>query len=135
MPHTVPRPGTAKPRPYSIAGDGLPARQVGPWVERKVQYVDYYAGMFATGMRHKWQRRAYVELFAGTGPSWDYGHCREIEGSALWALRRDSIAQLVEGRTVDLLLTFHHGAMRRVRDAPPLARLMRSRCPPSRSAT
>jgi three-Cys-motif partner protein len=180
---------TAKQRPYTEGSDGLPTRQVGPWVERKAHYVDYYAGMFATGMHRKWPRRAYVELFAGTGLSWDYGHCREIEGSALRALRRDftdyvfvdideaamvalaarlerhpqpehrrltllsedcndavgrvraaidgaitlvfvdptnwqirldSIARLVDGRAVDLLFTFHHGAMRRVGNAPAL---------------
>src|SRR5665811_1084362 len=73
---------------YVPAKDGLPARQVGPWVERKAHYVDYYADMFATGMK-KWPRRAYVELFAGTGVSWDYGHRVEIDGSAVRALRRD----------------------------------------------
>ena len=176
-------------RPFVKATDGLPARQVGPWVDRKAYYVDYYADMFATGMK-KWPRRAYVELFAGTGVSWDYGHRSEIEGSALRALRRDftdyifvdankvaataltervarvatrttqrrptiltadcndaipdirsaiggtialafvdptnwqvrfdSIAELVRDRRVDLLFTFHHGAMRRVRDAAAL---------------
>jgi three-Cys-motif partner protein len=180
---------TTKGRPYHTASDGLPARQVGPWVDRKAYYVDYYADMFATGMHRIWPRRAYVELFAGTGLSWDYGHCHEIEGSALRALRRDftdyvfvdidatataalqarlsriqrpglsrpvviandcndavatvrtvtrdaitlafidptnwqirfeSIARLVEGRRVDLLFTFHHGAMRRVSSAPAL---------------
>jgi len=174
---------------YVPAKDGLPARQVGPWVERKAHYVDYYADMFATGMK-KWPRRAYVELFAGTGVSWDYGHRVEIDGSAVRALRRDfteyvfvdiddvatgalaqrvarvarrpgqhppriltadcndaiptvraaidgaiclafvdptnwqvrfeSIAELVRDRRVDLLFTFHHGAMRRVRDAAAL---------------
>ncbi len=177
-------------RPFATAKDGLPARQVGPWVERKAYYVDYYADMFATGMRKQWPMRAYVELFAGTGLSWDYGHRAEIEGSALRALRRDftdyvfvdidevasqalaervarvarrpgqrpptilpedcndaipavrsaidgaitlvfvdptnwqvrfkSIAELVRDRHVDLVFTFHHGAMRRVRDVAAL---------------
>jgi three-Cys-motif partner protein len=180
---------TKQPRPYHTASDGLPARQVGPWVERKAYYVDYYADMFAKGMSRKWPRRAYVELFAGTGVSWDYGHCAEIQGSAIrallrnftdyafvdidaaataalaarvnaaglrpgsrktiltsdcndaidgvraatagaislafvdptnWQIRFEAVARLVEGRSVDLLLTFHHGAMRRVNSAAAL---------------
>lgn len=177
-------------RPFVSAKDGLPARQVGPWVDRKSYYVDYYADMFATGMK-KWPRRSYVELFAGTGISWDYGHHTETTGSALRALRRafteyvyvdidvvataalaervarvtlrpdqrhptiltadcndaipaireaidgticlafidptnwqvrfESVAELVRDRRVDLLVTFHHGAMRRVRDVAALS--------------
>jgi three-Cys-motif partner protein len=37
-----------------------------------------------------------------------------------WQVRFESIAELVRDRRVDLLFTFHHGAMRRVRDADAL---------------
>jgi three-Cys-motif partner protein len=71
---------------YELAPDGLAARVVGPWVERKVYYVDRYAAIFANGMKKQWKRRAYVELFAGPGVSYDRGHRQFIDGSALRAL-------------------------------------------------
>jgi three-Cys-motif partner protein len=71
---------------YRLAPDGLPARSVGPWVERKVHYVDRYASIFATGMK-KWGHRGYIELFSGPGISYDKGHHRFIDGSALRALQ------------------------------------------------
>ncbi len=72
---------------YRHGPDGLPARVVGPWVERKVHYVDRYAAILASGMKNLWERRAYVELFAGPGISYDRGHHQFIEGSALRALK------------------------------------------------
>jgi three-Cys-motif partner protein len=63
--------------------DGLPARVVGPWVDRKAYYVDRYARMFATGMKNKWRRRAYVELFAGPGRSWEEAGKRFVDGSPI----------------------------------------------------
>jgi len=71
------------------AADGLPARVVGPWVDAKVHYVDRYAEMFATGMKNRWERRAYVELFAGPGMSLDRKHGTFITGSAIRALDFD----------------------------------------------
>jgi three-Cys-motif partner protein len=71
---------------YLTGPDGLPARVVGPWVERKVYYVDRYAAIFANGMKNLWQRRGYIELFAGPGISYDRGHREFIDGSALRAL-------------------------------------------------
>lgn len=70
-------------QPYRIADDGLPARIVGDWVTRKSFYHGRYAHMFATGMRRKWPRRCYIELFAGPGLSWDRGGKQFVKGSAL----------------------------------------------------
>lgn len=74
---------------YEPGPDGLPARVVGPWVDQKVHYVDRYSTMFATGMKNRWARRAYVELFAGPGLSFDRHHRRFIDGSAIRALERE----------------------------------------------
>lgn len=71
---------------YVTGPDGFPARVVGPWVERKVYYVGRYAAIFANGMKNRWKRRAYVELFAGPGISYDLGHRQFVDGSALRAL-------------------------------------------------
>jgi three-Cys-motif partner protein len=73
---------------YVTGTDGLAAREVGPWVEQKVHYVDRYAEIFATGMKNRWPRRAYLELFAGPGQSFDRRHQSFITGSALRAIEK-----------------------------------------------
>lgn len=58
----------------AIAIDGLPARDSGPWAREKLFYVERYQEIFATGMKNKWPRRAYIDLLAGPG------RCRDVEG-------------------------------------------------------
>jgi three-Cys-motif partner protein len=79
----------AKKPAYVTAPDGLPARVVGPWVSRKVQFVDNQTTIFATGMKNRWPRRAYVELFAGPGMSFDRVGRDFVAGSAIRALERN----------------------------------------------
>lgn len=74
---------------YRPGPDGLPAREVGPWVERKAHFVDRYAHLFATGMKNLWKHRIYVELFAGPGLSYDRARHEFIDGSAVRALDAD----------------------------------------------
>jgi three-Cys-motif partner protein len=74
---------------YLTAPDGLPARVVGPWVTRKVQFVDNQTTIFATGMKNRWEHRAYIELFAGPGLSYDRVGHEFIAGSAIRALDRN----------------------------------------------
>lgn len=88
----------AKPNEYRIAEDGLEARVVGPWVSRKTHFVDRYVEMFATGMKNKWGRRAYVELFSGPGRSYDRAARTFLDGSA----RRSMDADLTDYVFVDL---------------------------------
>lgn len=86
---SVPRGGSernlARTRWYP-GDDGFDTRGVGRWVDRKVVVVDTLASMFATGMKNRWPRRAYVELFAGPGRSWDRDKKRFVAGSAIRAL-------------------------------------------------
>jgi three-Cys-motif partner protein len=77
-----------KPK-YEIAPDGLPARRVGRWVERKDHYVDRFATIFANGMKNKWPSRGYIELFAGPGESFDRARRIFVPGSAIRALDRN----------------------------------------------
>ena len=76
---------------YVVAPDGLPARVVGRWVDRKVRYVDHEANIFATGMHKIWARRGYIELFAGPGCSYNKATREFIAGSAIRALDFDLI--------------------------------------------
>jgi three-Cys-motif partner protein len=80
---------SSKKPEYVTAPDGLPARVVGPWVARKVQFVDNQTTIFATGMKNKWPARAYVELFAGPGLSFDRTGREFVAGSAIRALDRN----------------------------------------------
>jgi three-Cys-motif partner protein len=120
--------------------DGLPARVVGPWVDRKAYYVDRYARMFATGMKNRWPRRAYVELFAGPGQSWESEGDRFVAGSPIRSLERDftdrtfvemnpiAAAALTErlraaGRAATVLIGDCNGEIGRVVDSIPAGAL------------
>ena len=77
---------TSRKQEYRDAPDGLPARIVGEWVARKSFYLRRYMDLFAGGMKNKWDRRCYIELFAGPGVSWDRRNRVYVQGSALLAL-------------------------------------------------
>jgi three-Cys-motif partner protein len=47
--------------------DGLPIRDSGAWIETKHRLLTYYSRLFATGMKHAWTSRIYLELFSGPG--------------------------------------------------------------------
>jgi three-Cys-motif partner protein len=49
------------------ASDGLPIRTSGSWIDTKHQLLAYYAKMFASGMKGKFENRFYLELFSGPG--------------------------------------------------------------------
>lgn len=42
--------------------DGLPVRCVGAWANDKIYYLVQYFGIFASGMKNKFQNRYYIEL-------------------------------------------------------------------------
>ncbi len=69
-----------------IADDGLVCPEVGVWAETKHRLVELYASLFSTGMKGKWDKRAYVELYAGAGYSKVQDTSRVIPGSPLHAL-------------------------------------------------
>lgn len=51
----------------SLVDDGLSTLPVGPWSQTKYKLIKYYADMFSTGMKYKWDYRVYVDLFSGAG--------------------------------------------------------------------
>ena len=75
--------------------DGLPTREVGAWSREKLHYIEGYINIFTGGMKDKWPRRVYIDLFAGPGRSVVEGTSEELAGSPLLALAaRDAFTQL-----------------------------------------
>ena len=70
-------------------GDGLPARTVSEWNDRKHHFLRRYMEIFAVGMRRRWKERAYVDLFAGPGRTYNQDTGRFDDGSPLIALARE----------------------------------------------
>jgi len=68
----------------NVEYDGLACNDVGLWTEEKHRLVAYYAALFSAGMKDKWEKRIYIELYAGAG----YSRIREpiIAGSPIQAL-------------------------------------------------
>jgi three-Cys-motif partner protein len=67
--------------------DGLVCPEVGSWTEDKHRLVALYSTLFSSGMKNKWGRRVYVELYAGAGLSRIRNTSKIIFGSPLLALR------------------------------------------------
>ena len=66
--------------------DGLTLRPSGAWAMQKLDYLMRYIDVFETSMRQKWQRRAYIDLFAGPGKCVDRKTGEVFLGSPLVAL-------------------------------------------------
>ena len=69
-----------------VQDDGLVTNPIGSWAEDKYRYVGMYAEMFATGMKNKWPRRLYLDLFSGPGYSRLRDTGRVVLGSPMIAL-------------------------------------------------
>src|SRR5271156_1655856 len=68
------------------SNDKLVCPEVGAWTEDKHRLVSLYATLFSQGMKAKWGKRGYVELYAGAGYSRIRGTGKIIPGSPLRAL-------------------------------------------------
>jgi len=67
--------------------DGRICPEVGAWTEEKHRYISLYSTLFSSGMKDKWRKRVYLELYAGAGFSRIRGSSRLIVGSPLIALK------------------------------------------------
>jgi three-Cys-motif partner protein len=67
-------------------GDGLVCPEVGGWTEEKHRLVSFYATLFSSAMKEKWDNRIYVELYAGAGYSRVRSTSKFIPGSPILAL-------------------------------------------------
>jgi len=70
-----------------VAEDGLICPEVGGWAEEKHRHVSLFATLFSSAMKDKWDKRVYVELYAGAGYSRIRGSSKLIVGSPLLALK------------------------------------------------
>lgn len=74
------------PEQWAVGADDLLVRRVGPWAREKLFYIERYIDIFNSGMKRRWSRRAYVDLFSGPGRVlMEDGS--EADGSALLALK------------------------------------------------
>jgi three-Cys-motif partner protein len=71
----------------SAHNDGLVAPEVGAWAEEKHRLVSLYSTLFSSGMKGKWSRRIYIELYAGAGYSRIRSTSKFAFGSPILALR------------------------------------------------
>jgi three-Cys-motif partner protein len=56
------------------------------WAEEKYRLLTLYDELFSTGMKHKWDQRIYVDLYAGAGQSRVQGTDTFLKGSPIIAL-------------------------------------------------
>jgi three-Cys-motif partner protein len=70
----------------NVEADGLVYNDVGTWTEAKHRLVAYYAALFSAAMKDQWQKRVYIELYAGAGYSRIRDTDRVIPGSPIQAL-------------------------------------------------
>src|SRR6185312_10198010 len=66
--------------------DGLVCPQVGSWAEQKYRLVALYDELFATGMKDKWGKRVYVDLYSGAGLARIQNTSVVLKGSPILAL-------------------------------------------------
>ena len=69
-----------------VEDDGLICQEVGRWAETKYRLVAMYDELFATGMKDKWGKRVYIDLYAGAGYSRIQGTSTVLKGSPILAL-------------------------------------------------
>ena len=69
--------------------DGLPLRDSGSWIDDKHSRLAYFAHMFSTGMKNKWENRVYLELFSGPGKCYVRDNQSEELGSPLKVIDKE----------------------------------------------
>ena len=78
---------TARKKQDPIGPDSMVLPEVGAWADTKYRLVEIYAQLFTAAMRGRWQRLAYIDLFAAAGLGRVRRTNRIVPGTALCALR------------------------------------------------
>lgn len=87
--HLLPSADKSTPKDSLSKSDGLPARDSGSWIHTKHKLLAYYADLFATGMKHYWASRVYLELFSGPGKCFVRENHAEELGSPLKVIEHE----------------------------------------------
>lgn len=66
--------------------DSLPIRCVGSWAEQKIYMLSQYFGIFATGMKNKWETN-YIEICSGPGRCVNRKDGTEFDGTPMAILK------------------------------------------------
>jgi three-Cys-motif partner protein len=66
--------------------DGLICPDVGGWAEEKYRLLALYDKLFSSGMKRKWDKRVYIDLYSGAGYSRIRGTKTILKGSPIIAL-------------------------------------------------
>jgi len=69
-----------------VEEDGLACPEVGAWSEDKYRLISLYDELFTSGMKNKWDKRVYIDLYAGAGYSRVQGTPKVLKGSPILAL-------------------------------------------------
>jgi three-Cys-motif partner protein len=76
--------------------DELHTPEIGEWGRQKYLRLWVYANIFTTGMKGRYSRRVYIDLFAGAGKA-------RIRGTGEWQLRSPLLALAVPYPFTDLI--------------------------------
>jgi len=68
---------------YKSKYDSLSLHCSGYWSEDKINHLKYYAAMFSTGMKNKWPKLYYIDLFSGSGRCILREELKEIDGTCV----------------------------------------------------
>lgn len=75
--------------------DGLPVRCVGEWAMEKIYHLIQYFGIFATGMKYKWDGKInYIEICSGPGRCINRSHGTEFNGTSLCVIDHPAMQYL-----------------------------------------
>jgi len=69
-----------------LPDDGLICPVVKSWAKQKYKIIGYYDSLFSAGMKNKWGKRVYIDLYAGAGYNKVEGTGEILMGSPLIAL-------------------------------------------------
>ena len=71
---------------FRVQDDGLVCPEIRRWAETKYRLLKLYDELFATGMKNKWGKRVYIDLYAASGYGRLKGTDTILMGSPLIAL-------------------------------------------------
>lgn len=78
---------TSRGQSLALGSDGLPVLEVADHTKEKEFAIERFVGIFNAGMHKKWNRRYYIDPFAGPGICRIKGATAEIDGSPMLAAK------------------------------------------------